>query len=200
MAETKAGKLIIAGLFVVAAYGAFDSFRHREISQPDGVLAPAPPQQTPSTRAPLKFKGQIVDFLADYQIQARVLSTSTYRFDRGANFAPVDLALGWGPMSDSKNLTGLKISQSDRFYFYGWDGNSPLSEDTMRTHSANVHLVPADPIVEKQIKALRAGQVVQLKGHLIRLNYLDGGEWKSSLTREDSGPGACELLWVDFVL
>jgi hypothetical protein len=30
----------------------------------------------------------------------------------------------------------------------------------------------------------------------VRLDGEDGSHWQSSLTREDSGGGACELLWV----
>ena len=35
---------------------------------------------------------------------ARVLGTERYRFDRASELSLVDLALGWGPMSDTRAL------------------------------------------------------------------------------------------------
>lgn len=41
-----------------------------------------------------------------------------------------------------------------------------------------------------------AGQVVTLCGYLVRVQVPDGWHWNSSMTRSDSGNGACELAWV----
>ena len=38
--------------------------------------------------------------------------------DRESDLAPVDLALGWGRMSDEAILKDIQISQSGRFYFW----------------------------------------------------------------------------------
>jgi hypothetical protein len=189
--------IVCLALFV---YGSVDAYLHREFKQLDGVLAPLDPVQSEVKRPPIKYKGHILEFLASYQLQARILSVENYYTDRGAKLSPVDLGLGWGPMSDNRNLRILKVSQGNRFYFYGWDDAPPLPEDIMRTHSANVHIVPSDKFIEKQIKALRKGQIVQLRGYLIMVSDFEGGSWKSSLTREDSGPGACELFYVESVM
>lgn len=191
----------LAPVLVVGAiiYGAIDAYLHREMKQMDGVLAPSQPLQQPISRHPMKYKGHIIDFLASYEIQARILSTENYYVDPGAKISPIDLALGWGPMSDNRNLRELKMKQSDRFYFYSWEVAPPLPERVITQNSANVHIVPADSIIEKQIKALRKGQVVKLTGALIMVSDFNGGGWKSSLTREDSGPGACELFYVESV-
>jgi hypothetical protein len=60
-----------------------------------------------------------------------------------------------------------------------------------------MHLIPATGAVEKKIRSLRAGQVVSLKGYLVEVKNDDGFTWRSSLTREDTGAGACELIWVE---
>jgi hypothetical protein len=39
--------------------------------------------------------------------------------------------------------------------------------------------------------------VVTLRGRLVEASGADGWRWRSSLTREDSGAGACELVLVD---
>jgi len=43
---------------------------------------------------------------------------------------------------------------------------------------------------------VRVGQVVALRGYLVRVQSPDGWRWNSSMTRSDSGNGACEVVWV----
>jgi len=43
---------------------------------------------------------------------------------------------------------------------------------------------------------VRTGQIVALSGYLVRVQGPDGWHWNSSMTRSDSGNGACELVWV----
>jgi hypothetical protein len=33
----------------------------------------------------------------------------------------------------------------------------------------------------------------------VRVEAADGWSWTSSLTRDDTGPGACEVMWVDWL-
>ena len=46
---------------------------------------------------------------------------------------------------------------------------------------------------------LRAGQVMSWLGYLVEAKRDDGFTWTSSLSREDSGAGACELMGVEAV-
>lgn len=98
-------------------------------------------------------------------------------------------------MSDSAVISQLSISQSGRFYHWS-AARLPIPKQAISSHSANMHMVPADSRVEKVLKSLREGEVVRIAGHLIRADAPDGWRWVSSLTREDSGNGACELVWV----
>ena len=36
--------------------------------------------------------------------------------------------------------------------------------------------------------------------HSHRMRAPDGWRWRSSLTREDTGAGACELVWVERIV
>ena len=62
--------------------------------------------------------------------------------------------------------------------------------------SANMHLIPADAAVAQALRGVRAGQHVRIDGWLVQADAPDGWRWRSSLTREDSGGGACELVYV----
>jgi hypothetical protein len=52
--------------------------------------------------------------------------------------------------------------------------------------------------VEKQLARLRAGQVVTLHGYLVDV-AMHGGVWRTSMTRTDTGAGACEIMWIEAI-
>ncbi|MDR3389508.1 MAG: hypothetical protein P4L92_20880 [Rudaea sp.] len=171
---------------------------HRPIAHAPGVLVAAVPLQEPLAAAvsPLQKGNVSIKPLATFALSARVLSRADYRWDRGAELVPVDLALGWGRMSDSAVLDQVDISQSGRFYY--WSVRKfPIPEAEIIESSANMHLIPADRIVEREIERTRMGDVVSFDGYLVEADWADGSKWISSLTRSDSGPGACELVWVE---
>src|SRR6185436_7394467 len=63
--------------------------------------------------------------LEPFTIDARVLSARHYRWGRESVLSPVDLALGWGPMTNSVVLARLQVRQSGRWYEYRWPGGEP---------------------------------------------------------------------------
>lgn len=67
----------------------------------------------------------------------------------------------------------------------------------IETHTANMHMIPANDEIARQLKSIRAGNMVHLKGFLVEVTGKDGFRWKSSLTRTDTGGGACELILVE---
>jgi hypothetical protein len=158
----------------------------------DPVQTPALPNDEPFTTG--KFHLQP---LAHFDLKARVLSRKIYRYDRQSALVPVDLAVGWGPMSDQAVLDRLTISQSARFFWYEWTSTPPIARDQIVSHATNLHLIPASPAIESRSKALRQGEVIHLRGLLVEATGPEIGTWRSSLTRTDSGNGACELVWVE---
>lgn len=184
-------------LIVLAVLAAGWLWSHRERSYAPGTIAESEPDQQPVSAAPqLERNGYRIEPLQRFDIEARVLSASTYRLDREADLAPVDLALGWGRMSDSAVLDRLSISQSGRFYFWRAE-EFPIPRREIETHSANMHMIPSSPAVERKLKNVSRGQIVTISGYLVEAKAADGWRWRSSLTRDDTGQGACELIWVE---
>jgi hypothetical protein len=189
-------KAFLATIIIALASAAY-WYLHRPITYPDGVLVVSEPQQ-------IKLPADIPSFtqgqfhlkpLAIFSIDARVLHRKVYRYDKQAALVPVDLALGWGPMSDQSVLDQLKISQSARFYWYEYQ-RPPITKEQIISHSTNVHIIPSTPAIAARCKSLRAGALVHLSGDLVEASGADIQAWKSSLSRTDTGNGACELLWV----
>jgi len=170
----------------------------RPIARADGVIAAAVPVQKEASDAAVIEHGIYrLQPLADFEVEARVLAREDYAWDAGAALAPIDLALGWARMSDTAVLERLDISQGARFYTYRWRGEPPIPVAEIVRSSANMHLIPADEGIARVLERVRVGAVVTLRGRLVEARRDDGWRWRSSLSREDSGGGACELLLVE---
>ena len=172
-----------------------------DVPQPSGVLVSSDPNQVDIvprrwTRGEAHFTA-----LAQFDLRARVLSTNHYSFDRQADLSPVDFALGWGRMSDSDVLSDIKITQSGRFYFWRtrYGRMLPIPRNEVISHSANMHMIPADDDVKKILLDVRTGEIVALSGFLVQVTKPNGWVWKTSLSRTDTGNGACEVVWVERV-
>ena len=186
----------LALALVVAAFGWWTSPPMGR-SRPPGVLAPQVPVQEDLKDAPVIERGEFrLTPLARFRVEARVLSREDYGFGREAEYSPTDLALGWGRMADDAVLSKLAISQSSRWYHYRWRGDPPIPPREIVESSANMHMIPADATVASALHAVEPGQRVRIDGWLVQLDANDGWHWRSSLTREDSGSGACELVYV----
>jgi len=150
---------------------------------------------------PVRFveRGYTFAGRARYDITARVLRRENYRSDGAAALAPVDLAVGWGPVSDSTIVDQLEFSQMGRFFYWKPKDAStfPLTMQALATHAAQMHLIPATPDIESRIKRLRPGELVSLGGFLVDVSGPGGFTWSTSLTRTDVGDGACEIVWVE---
>jgi hypothetical protein len=193
-------KIVLLICVFAVAYGFVNWWSDRPVHQASGVLAKAEPAQTPIDRAaPLEKNDFAIKPLARYEITARVLSKESYRWDVGAKLVPVDLTMGWGPMSDSAVLDKLEISQGNRWYNWRIDNMAklPIAVDQINRHAANMHLIAADNTIAKQIRNIRPGKIVTLRGYLVEASGKDGFTWRTSLSRDDSGGGACELMWVE---
>ena len=188
-------------LFLVAFLGGVNWWLYeRPVSRPPGVLATGEPRQEGLDPPPeLEDRGYRFIRRARYDITARVLRREIYRIDGGAALAPVDVAVGWGPLSDSRIVDRLEFSQMGRFFY--WKPKDPatfpLSPATLIAHSAQMHLIPATKELDRRLRKLRPGQIATLGGYLVDVRGPGGFMWNTSLTRNDTGDGACEIVWVE---
>jgi len=184
-------------LILVLAY-AFDWFPN-EIHRPRGVLVPdEPEQELISQPRPWTYHNYQITPLATFHIRARVLMTERYWLGREAQISPVDLTVGWRLMSDQNVLDQLDIYRGYRsFYWRVKSAVPPAPHADITAHVANLHMIPANGAIDSRLKSIRPGNLIDLRGYLVLAEGEGGWSWRSSLSRTDEGPGACELVWAE---
>lgn len=188
----------------------FSPHSPRRANAPAGVASiagcPLPPRvgsddaplqtEVPDSLSPFALPAATLKPLAGFSLQARVLSREDYRMGREADLSPTDLALGWHRMAEDKVLSKLSMSQSVRFFSYRWENQPPIPPDEIRISAANMHMIPAGDTVAQALADVRKDDHVRIDGWLVEATAPDGWRWRSSTTREDTGGGACEVIYV----
>jgi hypothetical protein len=182
---------------IFVAVSAWSASGSTERLHPPGQLAPREPVQVNlDYAAPIAVGDVTLKPRARYRIEARALSRQRYRMGDDASLIPIDIAFGWGPMSDTALISKLAISQNGRWYYWSYRGEVPVNHETIGRSSANVHLIPASSEVKQTLLNARIGDVLTLEGELVDVWKSDRVWMSTSLTREDSGGGACEIMYV----
>ncbi|MDX2108971.1 MAG: hypothetical protein SFY80_01890 [Verrucomicrobiota bacterium] len=160
------------------------------------------PKQTKlePTDRPFTMGKYTVTPLARYQFVGVILSAESYS-DDGSDISPIDWAMAWGRCAKPAVWKKIDITQQARFYLWSVEEEDldvvpPL--EIITASSANIHLIPAANVVPI-IKRGHRGVVAELSGMLVKVTSADGFIWASSLSRTDSGAGACELFYVETV-
>ena len=99
-------------------------------------------------------------------------------------------------MDDPRVLADIRITQGNRWFYWHAD-KLPIPRRELETHAANMHMIPASDDVARTLAQVSAGEHIRLSGKLVRVEGDYGWRWVSSLSRADTGAGACELVWVD---
>lgn len=127
---------------------------------------------------------------------------SIYKMD---SVFPADFCMIWGDNVKNKIYKdkSLKFSQDMRFCFAQWSGKINFNIENL----SNNHLLTGNKDLMKKIKSVSAGDQVKIKGELVNVkakNLESEGkydpkysEWSSSTTREDTGAGACEVIYLE---
>ena len=163
---------------------------------PDRVLISQEPVQTSCEQRRWKHGNYLLKALAGFDVQGRVLLTESFSSGRESELSPKDLSLGWKKMSQNGYLSQIRLAHIERYYQWEITGEVPEPE-TVKTQSANMHFIPANDSVAQILKSVRVEDLVRAQGYLVQVNAPDGWNWTSSTSRNDSGTGACELIYVE---
>lgn len=185
-------------LLILVVLLTWRNWTRREIVHPPGVLVPQAPRQVAVAEfAYFVHRGFRLTPRAELDIRARVLSREDYRFGKESELSPMDLALGWGVMSDQAVLDRIQVSQGARWYFTRDEYPQPVPDRAIINNSGNMHMIPASDAVLGRLREIRNGDVVRLRGFLVDVDEDSGFQWRTSLRRDDTGNGSCEIFFVE---
>ncbi|MEE4277932.1 MAG: hypothetical protein V2I82_05630 [Halieaceae bacterium] len=185
-------------LAVSVALALVSCSREAQVSLGPGIRAPLAPLQEALDGVALERDGFQLSPRARFETTAKLLSKRRYRWDDLAAVAPWDFAIAWGPLSDEGLLAGTKVLQGNRLMFWHLYGLR-LPRSLVERSSANVHLIAGTASVGERLAAVPVGAIVTLRGRLVDLRLPDQRVVPTSLSRYDSGVGACEILLVEQV-
>lgn len=136
---------------------------------------------------------------ARYRTRAWVVAKDRGFDDDAADVLTLDLGLAWGPVASPDLLRSLSFRLDTRYLSLRWSDALPLDGTTLMRHVSNHHLVVPDAAVRAYLDHVQVGDLVTLEGQLVdvTLEGTSGRVVRTSLSRDDVGNGACEVLWVE---
>jgi len=183
-------------VFLIAAWLLF----HHSKANWQGQLAlDNPIQSSDNLPSAWNYKDFTITPRAQYHIKAIILSKHYYWGDVEIEdtISKYDLALGWGPMSDGAVINQMNITQGSRWYNYAWSKTPPIDVADIISHSSNHHIIAANQDILDIISHFKIYQLVEMEGYLVDIqNFQKNWYWHTSLSRFDTGGGACKIFWV----
>lgn len=192
------GQLMKKYLYILIAAALWFHFYHIGESTPigAGVTSPAAPFQGETAMQPMLIDSFEIFPRKSFEAEARVLAAERYYFERKALLSTTDLVIGWGDLSDESIYQKINFEQSDRSY--QWQSQTAEIEDyEIRRSTANISIIPANDTIADQVANIKIGQVILLEGTLVDVERTMHWKWKTSLSRQDKGASASEILYLE---
>lgn len=186
----------------------------KDVLPPPGRLAPDvanEPVQKPARGArPFEVAVNGITYRVQpryaYDLSALVVSLhhsdtwwDTAHKEWGDHVNVMDLCVVWGSSATSGAYKSVRFHNSQWECHWSWRGEVPFRND----EASNNHVVTEKPEVAKALKSIRIGDQVRIKGWLVDYTIVKDGRPQgtrvSSERRNDDGPGACEVIYVDEV-
>lgn len=166
------------------------------VSYQGSITPPVQTELIPPEKLSIKGDEGDVDIklLAEYKLKGVVKSKKKYN-DYPSQISKYDIAIAWGDLNREEYDKHIKYTQGSRWYYYNYSRDFPEDGSFIAGNSANVHLVHSNEEILDELRKIRRNDYVNIEGYLIEAVF-PNGPWRSSLTRTDTGDGACEILYV----
>ena len=202
--------LIFLVLLFAWTYFAKNNYRNVDDAHPDVLKEPV--QKEAINQEPIEFSKDDYQYslkpLYEFELNAMIVNRLDYRkfsISKKDSVFPMDLCVVWGDNVKSKVYQSkmLSFSQDFRMCFWRWFGNLEFNNN----QAANVHLIIKEESLADKLKLLSSGDQVKVKGQLVNVSAKNTGQsdignssafnMRSSTIRNDTGPGACEIINVE---
>lgn len=135
---------------------------------------------------------------AKYSVTGMLVSKRRYRRGFMSRLSPFDYALIWGKVPEM--LSQLKFSQTFRFCFFSLRPGASVDMNYIQNHISNNHLIPSTDNIRRALKKASKKDLVKIDGYLVDViassKNKGTSHWKTSLKREDTWGGACEIIYI----
>jgi hypothetical protein len=106
-----------------------------------------------------------------------------------------DICVVWGASAVSGVLNDLNFTHGDWTCYVKTDNSESWSKFHLNQMSNN-HILPATEKISKAIAVVEIGDQIEIDGYLSDYSINGSGERRTSITREDTGNGACEIIYA----
>jgi hypothetical protein len=169
------------------------------------------PVQKPVRKPPIETNVNGVDYRIQprYSYELNAVVVSLHHSDSWWDYAHkewgdhvniMDLCVAWGDSVRSGAYRDVSFSNSQ--WECRWSYRSERAMQYFKNEQvSNNHIVTDDAALAKALRKIHVGDQIRLTGYLVDYTtFKDGralGTRVSSETRTDTGPGACEVLYID---
>jgi len=137
--------------------------------------------------------------LFDYEATAFVFGVSHNFLNLLHGTVPADLGLLWGDNARYRYYKDVKLRVLMNHYTAQWKQGGHFNLFA----AANTHCATCNDAAADKLRSIVAGDQIRIRGRLINAKITEKGWfssrtsfWESSTTREDTGEGSCEFLYV----
>jgi hypothetical protein len=138
-----------------------------------------------------------IDMLYMYEITGRVSNIEKYNNNEiFSKISPLDVGISWGETANKYNHNKIKYSSiGDRKIYSSYDYDAVYNS----FETSNNHLIPKNDKIKKYLSLIKRNDYIRIEGYLVNVST---NNWytKSSTTRNDTGDGACEIIYVTNII
>lgn len=165
------------------------------------------PKQTRTGKRPFDLSFNDVDYRVRpqyaYDITGMVVSFRHHEHEYSRMHARakdhlnmLDVCVIWGDNPKNERLD--KISFWNGIFTCNVKTRDQLAWDAFDMNQlSNNHLLSDDEFVRRQVRKIRVGDQIRVRGYLASYSSAGNSERGTSTTRTDTGDGACETIWIE---
>lgn len=137
-----------------------------------------------------------------YTLAGKVVGKHEYPATMPDGIIPLDLAVVNGDLVRQDILTYFTFTMGSHTLEYSYDIPTMygLTEEYIDEHISNNHLVFLKPSLESQVKSIKVGDCLIIKGKLVNIRGTSPAKQyfvDTSTVRNDTYPAGCEIILVE---
>lgn len=196
----KTTNLIYMALIIIVTLASSINYIYRDIHKPKekieslkNISEPIQIEYQGNKKRKKNNKTIYIDMLYEYEITGRVVNTQKYHNNEiFSQISPIDVSISWGETAEQNNHNKIKYSSiGDRKVYSSYSYDAVYNSFEI----SNNHLIPQNDKIKKYLSLIKKNDYIKIEGYLVNIS---SNNWynRTSTTRNDTGDGACEIIYV----